>query len=95
MLPCSRQLLIITLLVQLLFAGTALAASELEETLDTTQAKLEALAASSMPDTEKQELQELYQNTIDFLQKTRATEKEQAELQEQLQEQQEQQRAIA
>ena len=46
--------------------------------------QLEALAASSMPDTEKQELQELYQNTIDFLQKTRATEKEQAELQEQL-----------
>ena len=84
MLPCSRPLLIITLLVQLLFAGTALAASELEETLDTTQAKLEALSASSMPDTEKQELQELYQNTIDFLQKTRATEKEQAELQEQL-----------
>jgi len=84
MLPCSRPLLIITLLVQMLFAGTALAASELEETLDTTQAKLEALAASSMPDTEKQELQELYQNTIDFLQKTRATEKEQAELQEQL-----------
>lgn len=84
MLPCSRPLLIITVLVQLLFAGIALAASELEETLDTTRSKLEALAASSMPDTEKQELQELYQNTIDFLQKSQAIEKEQAALQDQL-----------
>lgn len=84
MLPCPRLLLTIALLVQLLFAGIASAATELEETLDATQAKLEALSSSSMPDTEKQELQELYQNTIDFLQKSKATEKELAELQEQL-----------
>ncbi|WP_373185279.1 mechanosensitive channel MscK [Halopseudomonas sp.] len=81
MLHCFRPLLTIVLIAQLLFSGIAVAAIELNEAIEATQAKLEALAASSMPDTEKQELQEIYQNTIDYLQKSKATAKELEELQ--------------
>lgn len=72
----SRIFLIIALAGQLLLAGLAAAATELTENLEATRGKLEALAASSMPDSEKQELQEIYQNTIDFLEKSRAVQEE-------------------
>jgi len=76
----SRLLLIAALIAQLCIAGYAAAASELADAVEATQQKLESLAASSMPDTEKQELQELYQNTINFLQKSQATQDEVADL---------------
>jgi potassium efflux system protein len=81
MLLHHRSLLIFALIIPLLLTGMTAAAAEQTEALKETEAKLEALAASSMADTEKQELQEIYQNTLDYLSKSQAKAVELAELQ--------------
>lgn len=81
MLRYLRPSLIFILIIQLFLVGATAAADELTDALKEAEAKLETLAASSMPDTEKQELQEIYQNTIDYLRRSKAKEAELKELQ--------------
>ena len=81
----SRLLLLLSLLVPLTLATAALAQepspeSELTQALEQTRSAMQELADSSLSETEKRDLQELYQNTLNFLQRTQATSNDLADL---------------
>ncbi|SDT92069.1 mechanosensitive channel MscK [Halopseudomonas salegens] len=64
----------------------ALAQSELDTAINTVRDQLEALTESGGSEAERRELQEIYQSTLSHLQRQQQLDKEQAELDEQLDE---------
>ncbi|MFN3579425.1 MAG: mechanosensitive channel MscK [Pseudomonas sp.] len=67
---------------------------EVGSTIETIQTELKTLAESSLPDAEKRELQDIYQNTLIFLQRIESVQKEQADLRRKLDSAPEQLRTI-
>ncbi|KKN95366.1 hypothetical protein LCGC14_0178930 [marine sediment metagenome] len=69
---------------QLLLAGSAFAAPEIDAAIEGVQENIAELESSSLSDIEKRDLQDLYQQTLAFLQRSQAQAREQAELREQI-----------
>ena len=77
------------LLYWLLLSSWALAqqapsAEDLDKRIEDINASIESVNNSSLPEAEKRELSETYQNTLSFMRQTQQTVQEQADLQEQL-----------
>ncbi|MEL0169260.1 MAG: mechanosensitive channel MscK [Pseudomonadaceae bacterium] len=60
------------------------ASSALDQQIESLNATIESTANGSLPEAEKRELSDLYQNTLSFLQQTRQIRQEQEDLQQQL-----------
>ncbi|QIB67380.1 mechanosensitive channel MscK [Kineobactrum salinum] len=71
-------------LAQTLLPAPVRAAEDLAQLIDTSREELKLLQDSDRAAAEKQELQELYQNMLVFLQRAQARQEEQAELRQQL-----------
>ncbi|SDS87040.1 potassium efflux system protein [Halopseudomonas xinjiangensis] len=74
----TRVLAFVVLSLQLMLAPgahaqEASAESELAQAMEQTRTAMQALADSSLSDTEKRDLQDLYQNTLNFIQRTQST----------------------
>jgi potassium-dependent mechanosensitive channel len=81
----SRLLSRWLMLVMLSFTWQA-QAEETAAVIESVRQSIQALADSTLSDTEKRDLQELYQNTLTFLQRTQATERDQEALRKQVEE---------
>lgn len=74
------------LALMLALAWPAQADQAASDAIDSVRQNIQALADSSLSDIEKRDLQELYQNTLTFLQRTQAIERDQEALRKQLEE---------
>lgn len=83
-----RFLAFVVLTLQLVFATTALAQnsadSELSQAIEQTKTAMQALADSTLSETERRDLQELYQNTLNFLQRAQGNESDLVDLHKQI-----------
>ena len=85
--PCAftRVLAFLALSLQLMLASGVHAQesspeSELTQAMEQTRTAMQALADSSLSDTEKRDLQDLYQNTLNFLQRIQSINTDLADL---------------
>lgn len=81
-----KLLCCVLLLGQFVLASHAVAQSEIEQAIESVQAEIKTLAEGNQPDAEKREFQEIYQNTLTYLERSQKLARDTLKLEQELQE---------
>ncbi|RHW19597.1 mechanosensitive channel MscK [Pseudomonas jilinensis] len=79
-----RYPLVLVLFLSLIWPLPGFAQSDLDTTIESVRTSIEHLAESALPEAEKKELQELYQSTLGFLQRSKTSDENLAALRQEL-----------